>query len=170
MTRLACSFTGHRDIPERHKGAIAPLVARAIDYAYREGCRDFYAGGALGFDTVAEREVLAFRLSHPDVRLILLLPCPDQDRAWGGAARDRFRYVLSQADEVRYVCEAYTKTCMRARNERLAELGDLLIAYVGRDRSGSSQTLNMAMRLGKRVYNLYPTLERDAPPDFSCCD
>jgi predicted Rossmann fold nucleotide-binding protein DprA/Smf involved in DNA uptake len=48
---------------------------------------------------------------------------------------------------------------MRERNKMLAERADLVISYVGRARSGSAQTAKMAQRLGKTVYNLYPTLD-----------
>ena len=156
----ACSFTGHRTVAVAHRPALPDLLARAVAYAYEEGCRAFYTGGALGFDTYAARAVIAFRLTHRDVRLILLLPCVDQADAWTPARRTEYEWILREADEVRYFADTYTKDCMRLRNLALAEEGDLLIAYVGRDRSGAAQTLRAATRLGKRVYNLYPALER----------
>ena len=70
-----CSFTGHRQIKSDHVNDLPGLVERAIKYAYDNGCRRFIAGGALGFDTVAAREVIRFRISHPDVSLVLFLPC-----------------------------------------------------------------------------------------------
>lgn len=154
-----CSFTGHRQIEYAHKPAIADLVARAISYAYGEGCRDFYIGGAVGFDTVAAQQVLLFRMSHPDVTLNLVLPCRDQTAKWNDRQREMYDYLLSQADTVEYISDEYTRYCMSMRNRRLVELADILIAYVGHDRSGSSQTKRMAESAGKRVYNLYPTLE-----------
>ena len=71
---LTCAFTGHRNIKEAHKKALPDLLSRAIFYAYEKGCRRFVTGGALGFDTYAAREVLRFRISHPDVSLVLFLP------------------------------------------------------------------------------------------------
>ena len=156
----ACSFTGHRSITASHRDEIIPLTARAIEYAYSEGCRDFYVGGAVGFDTVAAREVIRFRMSHPDVRLIMLLPCMNQDERWSGRQRSAYEHILSSADEITYISESYRDGCMRERNLQLAERADILIAYVGRRNSGSAQTAKMAENLGKKVYNLYPTLER----------
>jgi uncharacterized phage-like protein YoqJ len=155
-----CSFTGHRQIEYRHSGSLGELVARAIAYVYGEGCRDFYLGGAIGFDTVAAQQVLLFRMSHPDVTLNLVLPCKNQTENWNDRQREMYDYLLSQADTVEYISEDYTRYCMSARNRRLVELCDVLIAYVGHDRSGSSQTKRMAESAGKTVYNLYPTLER----------
>lgn len=157
---ITCAFTGHRKIKEAHKKHLTGLLQRAINYAYERGCRRFITGGALGFDTEAAREVLRFRISHPDVSLMLFLPCLDQDAAWSERQRDAYEYILSSADEVRYVSESYDKSCMKRRNQAMAEECDIMIAYVARDYSGSAQTMRMATTLGREVYNLYGELER----------
>ena len=162
MTPLGCSFTGHRSVAQAHIEPLKALLVRAIAYAYDEGCRTFYTGGAVGFDTMAARAVLRFRLLHADVRLVLLLPCPEQDANFDEREKAAYAFLLEQADEIRYVCESYTRNCMMRRNAALASLGDLLIAYAGRARSGSSQTLRMAKENGKRVYNLYTEAVRIA--------
>ena len=159
---MTCAFTGHRNIKYGHRAALPGLLSRAIGYAYEKGCRRFITGGALGFDTEAAREVIRFRLSHPDVSLVLFLPCLDQDAAWSPSQRSSYDYILSAADEVKFVSEAYDKSCMRRRNQAMAEECDIMIAYVGHDRSGASQTLRIARELGREAYNLYPQLERDS--------
>ena len=156
----SCAFTGHRQIKNEHRSALPALVLRAVEYAYSEGCRDFFAGGALGFDTVAAREVIRFRMRHPDVRLVLLLPCQNQTDMWSGYQQEAYDHVLACADEVKYISESYFDGCMRERNFALANAADILIAYVGRGRSGAAQTVRFAESLGKTVYNLYPTLEK----------
>lgn len=155
---MKCSFTGHRSISSAHKRDIVPLLVRAIEYAYSEGCREFFSGGALGFDTLAAREVIRFKQTHPDVRLVMVLPCIDQDRAWSLREREMYSYVLKNADEAVYISDEYTDRCMRERNFRLASECDIMIAYLGRRMSGAGQTVAMAERMGKRIYNLYPTL------------
>ena len=157
---LGCSFTGHRQIPDEYKKPLLVLLGRAIAYAYDEGCRRFYTGGALGFDTEAARAVIKFRISHPDVSLILILPCRDQADKWSESARSSYEYTLSVADEVIYVRDSYTPKCMMERNMRLAELGDILISFVSHGQSGAAQTVRMAERLGRRIYNLYPSLKK----------
>lgn len=159
---MTCAFTGHRNIKYGHKAALPGLLSRAIGYAYENGCRRFITGGAIGFDTEAAREVIRFRLSHPDVTLVLFLPCLDQDAAWTQSQRSSYDYILSSADEVKYVSQTYDKGCMRRRNQAMAEECDIMIAYVGHDRSGASQTLRIARELGREAYNLYPQLERDS--------
>lgn len=157
---MTCAFTGHRSIKYEHKAGLTNLLARAIGYAYDKGCRRFITGGALGFDTEAAREVIRFRMSHPDVSLVIFIPCLDQDAAWSVRQREFYEYMLSAADEVKYISESYDKNCMKRRNQAMAEECDILIAYVGHSRSGSSQTLRIATELGKETYNLYNHLAR----------
>lgn len=157
----ACAFTGHRKIEEGHKGKIEDLLARAVRFAYSEGCRTFITGGALGFDTLAAKEVIRFRLSHPDVKLLIILPCKNQSESWSPSQVSLYEYTLANADEIEYVADEYTDGCMKERNKRLADLADMMIAYVIRPYSGAAQTVRMAAKSGKTIYNLYPTLEQN---------
>ena len=155
---LGCAFTGHRKIEDSHLGKIEPLVMRAIEYAYGEGCRKFYTGGALGFDTVAAKAVILFRLRHPDAELHIIVPCAEQSAAWSDEECRMYDYLLGEANSVSVLEDGYTADCMKRRNAELVRLGDIIIAYMGRERSGAGQTVRMARRAGKRVYNLYPRL------------
>lgn len=155
-----CAFTGHRKIEESHKGRIENLLSRAVEFAYENGCRTFVTGGALGFDTLAAKEVIRFRMSHPDVKILIVLPCKNQSDAWSQSQINFYEYTLINADEIEYVSDEYTDKCMKDRNRRLVELCDMLIAYVSRPYSGAAQTVRMAAKEGKVIYNLYPSLER----------
>ena len=153
-----CAFTGHRRIEQRHRARIDDLLSRAIAYAYSEGCRVFITGGALGFDTLAAREVIRFRLSHPEVALKMIIPCKNQSESWSAEQVSMYEYTLANADEIEYVADDYNDRCMRDRNQRLADSCDMLIAYVSRTNSGAAQAVRMANAQGKLVYNLYPSL------------
>ena len=155
----SCSFTGHRKIENRHLEQIDGLVDRAIAYAYGEGCRRFFVGGAVGFDTLAARRVLLFRMMHPDTELHVIAPCKNQSDGWSISQIRDYEYILSQADFVEYLFDEYRDGCMRVRNQRLVDLADIVIAYVSRSSSGAAQTARMAERAGKKVYNLYPALD-----------
>ena len=71
-----------------------------------------------------------------------------------------YNYILSRADEVIYVSEEYTPTCMKERNRYLAEHSDILLSYVSRSNSGAAQTVRMARGKCKEIYNLYSALEK----------
>jgi uncharacterized phage-like protein YoqJ len=126
---MTCAFTGHRNIDYDHRAGLSGLLQRAIGYAYERGCRRFITGGALGFDTEAAREVIRFRMSHPDVSLIIFIPCLDQDAAWTVRQQDFYDYMLSAADEVKYISEKYNKNCSVNHYITLNEDGFLTIFF-----------------------------------------
>lgn len=159
-----CSFTGHRKIVHGHESKLKALVDRAIAYAYAEGCRVFYSGGAIGFDILAAQRVRAFRESHADVRLVMLLPCVEQDAYWSAGQKLHYEHLLRSADEIVFVSDAYTPDCMRRRNQALVDRADMLIAYCARMQSGAGQTLTMARKKGIATYNLYAAAEREGEP------
>lgn len=104
-----CCFTGHRKIPENELPNLHKRLQKAVKGLLKQGVTTFYAGGALGFDTLAAQAVLNARRFHPQVKLILALSCRDQAGRW--EERDRLLYesIKRRADEVVYVSEQYTK-------------------------------------------------------------
>ena len=160
MSHRICAFTGHRRIKTGHAAGVKALLSRAVSYAYGIGVRTFLCGGAIGFDMLAAREVIRFRASHPDVRLVMVLPCIEQSEKWSAAQQNDYEYILRYADEAVYVSDTYTTDCMKRRNAELVARSDMLVAYVSHARSGSGQTLNLAKKAGIDTYNLYPSIER----------
>jgi uncharacterized phage-like protein YoqJ len=144
---------------EEHREYLLRKLYSGIEYAYGQDCRDFLSGAALGFDMMAAEAVLDFKKTHSDARLVMVLPCRDQDARWNIGERKRYAKILSSADEIIYIKDVYTDTCMRERNAYLAKHCDILLAYLYREKSGASQTVRMAKTLGKRVYNLCPRPE-----------
>lgn len=161
MEYTSCAFTGHRHINPKHEKKIADVVLRGIAYAYSKGCRKFLAGGAVGFDTVAAREVIRFKISHGDLSFVLVLPCQNQSERWSHSQKEMYNYVLSCADEVIYISEEYTPSCMKERNRYLADHSDILLSYVSRSNSGAAQTVRMARGKCKEIYNLYFAFEKE---------
>ena len=150
-----CAFSGHRVIAPEAVSPLCALLRRAIAYAYEEGCRSFFCGGAVGFDTYAAKEVILFRIKHPDVRLILLIPCADQAEGFSAHQRVAYDYILSEADEAVILSDSYHRGCMQRRNRALVENADMLICYVGKNTGGSAQTMRLAKEKGIAVHNLF---------------
>jgi uncharacterized phage-like protein YoqJ len=113
----------------------------------------------MGFDTLAARQIILFRMKHPDAELHVIVPCKTQSDNWSPSQISTYEYILGCADSVEYLNDEYTDNCMRERNQRLVDLSDIIIAYVSRYNSGAAQTVRMAERAGKKVYNLYPSLD-----------
>lgn len=147
-------FTGHRHIP----AAALPAVRRQLDQEIARyaaaGIRQFCAGGALGFDTLAAQAVLRQRCGDPRLSLTLCLPCRDQDRQWPEEDRRVYASILAQADHIDYVTEQYAPGCMQQRNRRLVDQSSVCICYCIRRQGGTAYTVQYALRCGLTIVNL----------------
>ena len=159
-----CCFTGHRRLPEKVLPQIEEKTAHVVEVLIRAGYRWFLAGGALGFDMLAERIVTEKRRDHPEIRLILALPCRDQTGAWLRLPRDERSAALREyqrlkglADGICYVSDFYYEGCMKERNRFMIDRSSFCVAcYDGRMKSGAGQTWRMAVRAGLKIYNTWP--------------
>lgn len=152
-SKTAC-FTGHRiisgsDLPalmRRLEETIAELVSRGVIY--------FGSGAALGFDQLAAMSVLKHRELNPAVKLILVLPCRNQDARWRETEQHKYQQLLKAADKVVCLSEHYYNGCMEARNKHLVEHSGFCVAYMTRGQSGTAQTVRFARERGLTVINL----------------
>ena len=148
MREQTCCFTGHREIPEYHDKQLRLELKTTAVKLIERGIRFFGAGGALGFDTLAAQTVLALKPAYPHIRLILVLPCPDQDLYWSPSQRRDYREVCKCADKVVYVSTAYDRTCMYRRNRHLVDCSSVCVAYCTREWGGTAYTVRYAERKG----------------------
>ena len=148
----SCCFSGHRRLSKDENIAIA--LTDEINRLIGRGVRDFYSGGALGFDTVAAECVLKARTAHPEIRLILMLPCKDQAAHWRAADREKYERIKRAADRVEYACEEYDGDCMLKRNQLMVEASDICVCYLKAARSGTAYTVKYAKNRGLEIINL----------------
>ncbi len=151
-----CCFTGHRRLPVGEGlRLLVERTAEAVREAYRLGARHFYAGGALGFDMLAEECVCALRESElSDICLHLLLPCRDQDRLWPPAEQKRYRELIERADSHLFLYPTYQRFVMAARNRALIKAADLCISYLVDPVGGTAQTVSLAKKKPIPVVNV----------------
>ena len=158
----SCFFTGHRNAPSDTL-LIIKTGTFIIDVINKCGITDFYAGGALGWDTICARLILDLKKIYPQIKLHLVLPCPpeQQTSGWSRGNRSEYDFILKRADDVEIVSGNYDKDCMKKRNARLAERGDICLCYYNEKdpRSGTGQTVRMAQKAGKPVANMYDYLD-----------
>ncbi len=154
MRSQTCCFTGHRNIPPEAWPALSQRLEAAVERLIGEGYRRFAAGGALGFDTMAAGAVLRLRKKYPQIRLILVLPCPSQADRWPAADIAVYRRILRQADQVVYTSQCYTRGCMFLRNRRLVDLSSVCLCYRTSPTGGTAYTVRYAQSQGLRVENL----------------
>ena len=150
-------FTGHRNIKITFS-LIRKLYSK-IKMLIENGCTDFYAGGALGWDTLCERIVLKLKKRYPFIKLHLVLPCLSeyQTLRWKESDKAVYNIILNSADTVEFTSENYYNGCMKKRNDRLVELSDCCLCYYNEKKfsSGTGQTVRMAEKKEILLFNLY---------------
>ena len=156
MRKKACCFTGHRMVSAADADVLRTALREEITRLAAQGVTEFYAGGARGFDMLAEEAVLEMRKSLP-VQLHLILPCQDQDARWPQSLRLRFDGIKKAADTVQYITEAYDESCMRLRNDALVNAAAYCICYMQRERGGTVYTVKRARRAGLEIIHLLTT-------------
>lgn len=154
MKELTCCFTGHRSIPTEDYDAIKKRTEEAVERLIERGVVFFGAGGALGFDTLAAEVVLEKKKSHPNVKLILVLPCYDQDRLWSYEDKKVYANIKAQADKIVYTSEKYTRGCMHKRNRHLVDGSAYCICYLVKEEGGTFYTVNYAKDANLKIINV----------------
>ena len=77
-SKVAC-FSGHRKLPEDCE-ELRKSLEDSITELIKKGVMYFGAGGALGFDMLAEETVIQMKQQYHQIRLILVLPCPPEQQ------------------------------------------------------------------------------------------
>ena len=105
MKEKTCCFTGHREIPESDYNLLKQKTKNAIVALIGKGVIYFGAGGARGFDTIAAETVLELKKDYPQIKLILVLPCPDQTKGWKEGDIRKYNIIKEKAyraNSIRY--------------------------------------------------------------------
>ena len=150
----SCCFSGHRIIRNEDIDVIVRNLPILLDKFHKSGINTFIAGGALGFDTLAAQEVINLREKHNDVRLILALPCRNQDLKWTDYQKNQYSAILDAADEILYISESYLPGCMQKRNRFMVDNCMTLVVYIQNASSGTGYTTKYALDKERRVINI----------------
>ena len=173
--RTVC-ITGHReksilpymDAPENihlTRAVVRLLLYRYIDMAIEKGYTDFFSGLADGTDLWAAEYVLLKKRSNDDIRLIGAMPFLKHSRFFHKEARILLCDVEKQADCLVLLNSdptvVYGKSgrqgtsadLYRIRNYYMADNSSAVLAFFDErnPRSGTAQTVNYALRQGRKV-------------------
>lgn len=160
--QVTAFFTGHRHLPSGQIAEIGKRIRQSLMYAYNQHYRCFYCGGALGFDTLAAREVLRFRETHPDVSLVIAVPCSTQADRWKADDQKKYRQILDAANRVEVLSPVYYNGCMLTRNRYMADRSSLCICFLQQMKGGTAGTVRYAaVHRNMRVMNLAMGLKPD---------
>ena len=153
----ACCFTGHRRIASGLLADVSDRLKETVGSLYSEGIRLFYAGGALGFDSIAAETVIQFRADHPDARLVLAIPCRNQTLHWKKRDIDRYQEIWNAANDVNVLSEEYDSECMQRRNRYMVDHSAVCVCYLKRKWGGTFSVVRYAENQGLRVINIVDT-------------
>lgn len=158
MEKSVC-FTGHRVIGYDFSiDRLRTYIKAMIEVA---GVTKFIVGGALGFDTIVAKEILALKRDGAQIELHVYAPCNNQSAKWGILDKMTYNKILKQADYVNMVDRPYYDGCMRERNYKMVDNAKYCICYFNGKTSGTSQTVRYAKKKGLEIYNtssLSPTI------------
>ena len=151
--QTAC-FSGHRSIPHSDLRRLTKRLDETITQLISQGVVFFGSGAAVGFDLLAASAVLKQKKHNSAVKLIMVLPCRDQETRWKPEDQKEYHRLLEAADKSVCLSERYYDGCMAARNLRLVEFSSVCVAYMTHERSGTSQTVRFALERELTVINL----------------
>lgn len=154
MREQTCCFTGHRRISFRERVEITNKLRTVIGCLYQRGIRYYGAGGAIGFDTLASKAVLAMKEECLGIKLILVLPCLAQTKGWNRRDIEEYEYIKSRADKVVYTSREYTAGCMYKRNRHLVDNSGVCVCYMNRSSGGTAYTVRYAREQGLEIINI----------------
>lgn len=154
LREKTCCFTGHRNIPNSVLPKLRNQATEAVTALIESGIRFFGAGGAIGFNTVAAETVLKLRNRYPQIRLILVLPCPEQADKWSPEAKFRYEQIKKDADKIVYTSKFYTSDCMYRRNRHLVDGSSVCVSYCTKNTGGTAYTVRYAQQCGLQIISL----------------
>ncbi len=155
MKKQNCCFTGHRDINENDIELVINSLEETLEFLIGNlKVSNFFAGGALGFDTIAALLILKLKEKHPHITLNLILPCRDQFRSWNLDDVKIYQSILKKADTVQFISEKYTMGCMQKRNRALVDNSAYCISYLKKESGGTYFTVNYAKKKDLFLINI----------------
>ena len=143
-----CCFTGHRPNKlDYSENEIKPLLKTAIDNAISDGYVTFITGMAEGVDIWAAEIVLEKKKENKDLHLICAIPNPGFEKRRSQYEKERYEYIIKNADYVTTISDNYYRACYQKRNIWMVDHSSLVIAVFNGTASGTKNTVDYAKKL-----------------------
>lgn len=150
-----CCFTGHRPNKlDYSENEIKPLLETAIDNAISDGYVTFITGMAEGVDIWAAEIVLEKKKENKDLHLICAVPHPGFEKRRSQYEKERYEYIIKNADYVTTISDNYYRACYQKRNIWMVDRSSLVIAVFNGTASGTKNTVDYAKKIGVYVENV----------------
>ncbi len=149
MQKLACCFTGHREIPKHEEEGLNKALHTVVVSLVAKGFVDFFVGGASGFDTMAGKVVLSQKALHPEIKLHILCAIPYKSTVAKHAWHPQT--ILDKADSVTAVSTHFYAGCYHKRNRLLVDACSVCVAYKTKNHGGTAYTVAYAEKQNKTL-------------------
>lgn len=150
----SCCFTGRQHWPQNAIEKIVVRLNSEVENLIRQGVTHFLSGGERGFDQIAAALILSKKDLGYDVHLDFVLPCRNQDALWSEREKRLYRGLLSEADSIHYITEAFRPGCIKERDRYMIDHAGYCIYAMLHDRSGIWQTVQYARKRGLHLINI----------------
>lgn len=150
---FTCCFSGHRKLTLQQTCSAYDETIKTIKRLIERGYKRFCCGGALGYDTLAAQAVIELR-ERFDIKLVLILPCVNQDQRWNTKDKSIYNQIKGEADEVIYTAQEYASGCMHKRNRALVDSSSVCVCFLKTQSGGTAYTVEYAKKRGLEVINL----------------
>lgn len=146
------AFFGHRYVDNvlKVESLLEELIRKLVD---ENEYVDFLVGRNGDFDQCVSSSVLRVQKSHRDDNsaLVLVLPYPTAEYLNN---EESFHEYYTDV-EISYAASvAHPKSAIQIRNRELVDRADLIICYIEHEKGGAWQTVQYAIKQGKKVINL----------------
>lgn len=148
----SCFFTGHRNMPSDIITRITPPIIERLTSLISIGVKNFYVGGAIGFDMYAGI-LMSNMKNHHNIRVTIVTPYSNHNILWNDKDKELYKHLINRVDDIICLSDHYYKGCMFVRNHYMADRSLYCICYLNRKRSGTAETVNYANGIGRYIYN-----------------
>lgn len=158
-----CCFTGYRPAKfpfslnrddsryKKFENTLIEELLRLID----SGCTTFISGMAMGFDIIAAETVLMLKKAYntDDIKLICVLPFPNQSDGYTTYWKNRYNNVLEQCDKKVILSDDYFQGCYQKRNIFMVDNSDCVLTWYDGKAGGTRNTIDYAISKKRYVIN-----------------
>lgn len=159
----SCCFTGYR--PSKFPFSLYEKSAEYIRFENQllegiltladEDCRIFYSGMAMGFDIIAAEAVLLLKNAYKTpLKLIAVVPFPEQKETFSPLWKKRYEKVLSECDCTITLSDKYYQGCYQKRNEYMVDNSDYVLTWYDGKSGGTKNTMRYAEKKQRFILNV----------------
>ncbi len=161
--KIVC-FTGHRPIKlpwgynEEKENCIQfkKDLEKVIRNEINNGAEIFLTGMAEGFDMIAAEIVLKLIKEFPNIKIIAVIPCKNQEKKWNISQQERYWNIVNQCDKRIILSENITKECFNQRNMFMVQNSHSCIACWNGKPSGTGNTIRYAKEYSLKIKVINP--------------